>query len=305
MTETVQAIPFWSRGSRKLKFFRNIVNLVSAAYIVLLLLVALFAPVIAPYHYDFEDTTRYSVTPSPPDKNHWLGTDEVGEDVLSRLMYGARVSLGVALVAVTIEICIGLPFGLAAGFYGRFTDTVLMRFTDGMFAFPDILLAILLRAAIAPPSGQPLPPTLNIATLFLALGVVQWPSLARLVRGQAMSLRDREFVDAARVSGMRNGAIIRRHILPNLAGPVVVQITQDLAGVILAEATLSFLGLGVLPPYPSWGYMIYDALPQMQAHPILLLAPGILLALTVMAFNFLGDGLSDYMDPKRNQRGQN
>ena len=276
------------------RLIRNRVALVCMLYIAGLVLLAVAAPLVAHYRYDTQD---YSALLSPPGGRHPLGTDNLGEDVLSRLVYGARVSLGVALVVITIEISIGLPLGLVAGYRGGATDLVLMRVTDAMFAFPDILLAILLQAIIM--SGNTaLPPAFNFLTLFAALGIVAWPGMARLVRGQAMALRDREFVDAARAAGVRPGAIIWRHIAPNLMGPVIVQITQDVANVVLAEATLSFLGLGVQPPFPSWGRMINDALPYKEAHPLLLMFPSLALALTVMAFNFLGDAMRDALDPR-------
>ncbi|HLI47712.1 MAG TPA: ABC transporter permease [Chthonomonas sp.] len=270
------------------------------ATIFLLVLMALFAPLIAPYRYDFEDTTRYFSVPSKPDGHHLLGTDNLGRDILSRLIYGSRVSLGVGIVTVLLEVLIGLPLGLIAGYYGGRIDSILMRLTDVMFAFPDLLLAILLMAILN--SGtQPVSPTLNVLTLFFALGIVSWPPLARLVRGQAAALRHREFVEAARAIGVPNWQIVWRHILPNLLDPVLVQTTQDVAGVIIAEATLSFLGLGVQPPYPSWGRMIFDALPYKETFPLMLIAPCILLAVAVMAFNFLGDALRDALDPR--QRG--
>ncbi len=280
------------------RLVRNPIAVLSCTFIAVMIFCAIFAPIIAPFRYDYEDTSHYVSTPSRPDSRHLLGTDTLGEDVLSRLIYGSRISLSVAVVTIFIECIIGLPLGLAAGYYGGFIDTALMRVTDAMFAFPDILLAILLRAVISPPSGQPLPAYINLGTLFIALGMVGWPPLARLVRGQALSLRGREYVDAARLAGVRDGTIIVRHIVPNLIGPVVVQITQDVAGVILAEATLSFLGLGVQPPFPSWGHMIYEALPQMQVFPLLMIAPGLLLAAAVLAFNFLGDALRDALDPR-------
>ncbi len=280
------------------RLVRNPIAILSSTFIFAMIFCAIFAPIIAPFRYDYEDTSHYTSTPSRPDSRHLLGTDTLGEDVLSRLIYGSRISLSVAAVTIIIECIIGLPLGLVAGYYGGFIDTALMRITDAMFAFPDILLAILLRAVIAPPSGQPLPAYVNLGTLFFALGMVGWPPLARLVRGQALSLRGREYVDAARLAGVRDGTIVVRHLIPNLMGPVVVQITQDVAGVILAEATLSFLGLGVQPPFPSWGHMIYEALPQMQVFPLLMIAPGLLLAAAVLAFNFLGDALRDALDPR-------
>lgn len=281
------------------RLLRNPVAVVCGIYFCLLVATALFAGAIAPYAYDAQDT-HYASLPAPPDAHHLLGTDALGEDVLSRLIYGARVSLGVAAVVIVIEAVIGVPLGLAAGYYSGKTDLALMRLTDVMFAFPDILLAILLRAVIMSGSAA-LPGWVSWLTLFIALGVVGWPGLARLVRGQALALREKEFVEAARAMGLRGGAIVRRHILPNLMSPVIVQVTQDIAGVILAEATLSFLGIGVQPPFPSWGRMIEDALPYKEAHPLLLLVPSVVLAGTVMAFNFFGDALRDALDPRMRQ----
>lgn len=276
---------------------RNPVAILSGLFIVVLVLVAICAPLFTHYAYDYLDTRSYNSLPSPPDSRHVLGTDKLGEDVLSRLLYGARVSLGVSLIVVVVELVVGVTLGLVAGFYGGRTDVALMRVTDVMFAFPDILLAIML-AAIVRSGSQALPPWSSFLVLFFALGIVGWPGLARLVRGQALALREKEYIEAARSIGVKNRHIIFRHLLPNLLSPIIVQVTQDIAGVILAEATLSFLGLGVQPPYPSWGRMIEDALSYKETHPLLLLAPGLLLALTVMAFNFFGDALRDALDPR-------
>jgi oligopeptide transport system permease protein len=269
---------------------RNPVAVISGMFILILVLVAICAPLFTHYAYDFLDTKHYASVPSPPDSRHALGTDGLGEDILSRLLYGARVSLGVALIVVIVEVMVGVPLGLTAGYYGGKTDTALMRLTDVMFAFPDILLAIML-SAIVRSGSQAMPPQSSFLVLFFALGVVGWPGLARLVRGQAL-------IEAARAVGVKDRHIIFRHLLPNLLSPIIVQVTQDIAGVILAEATLSFLGLGVQAPFPSWGRMIEDALVYKETHPLLLLAPGLMLALTVMAFNFFGDALRDAFDPR-------
>ncbi|HZP81269.1 MAG TPA: ABC transporter permease [Chthonomonadaceae bacterium] len=278
---------------------RNPVAVACGVYILLALFAALFASYLAPYAYDAMDTRTGSL-PSPPDARHLLGRDNLGQDVFSRLLYGARISLAVAVVVVVIEAVIGVTLGLVAGYYGGKIDLALMRVTDVMFAFPDLLLAILLRAILLS-GNQATALSTNLLTLFFALGIVGWPGIARLVRGQALALRDKEFIEAARAIGVRDRHILTRHLLPNLLGPIIVQVTQDVAGVILAEATLSFLGIGVPPPFPSWGRMINDALPYMRVHPLLLLAPSLALALTVMAFNFLGDALRDALDPRLRQ----
>lgn len=274
---------------------RNPVAVICGVYILGLVIVALFSHWLAPYGYDAPD---FSHRFAPQSGHHLMGTDQQGRDVFSRLLYGVRVSLGVAVVVVIIESLIGITLGLIAGYYGGVTDLLLMRITDVMFAFPDILLAILLVAMVQPGPGQTLSPGVSVVTLFFALGIVYWPGLARLVRGQALTLRNREYVEAARAGGVRDRVILWRHLLPNILSPIIVQITQDIAAVMLAEATLSFLGLGIQPPFPSWGRMIKDALLQKEAHPILLIAPSIALALTVMAFNFFGDALRDALDPR-------
>jgi ABC-type dipeptide/oligopeptide/nickel transport system permease subunit len=279
---------------------RNPVAVICGLYIVTLVLLALFAPLLAPYGYDFQDTSRYATLPASPDAHHRLGTDNLGQDVLSRLLFSARVSLGVAIVSVTIETLIGLPLGLFAGYYSKRVDNVVMRITDVVFAFPDILLAILLRSVITA-GNQALPPAISLMSLFFALSIVSWPGLTRLVRGQALALREKEYIEAARALGDKDSTIVWRHLFPNLLSPVIVQITQDIAGVMLAESTLSFLGLGVQPPFPSWGRMIDDALPYKESHPLLLIAPSLALAITVMAFNFFGDALRDALDPRLKQ----
>ncbi len=279
---------------------RNPVAKICLLYLALLLFVALGANFLTRYPYDFQDTQRYAVTPSPPDSHHWLGTDEIGRDILSRLLFGARVSLGVTAVVIVLEALIGISLGLVAGYRGGKTDLFLMRLTDIMFAFPDLLLAILLTAIIRS-GNQALPGWLSFGPLFFALGIVGWPGIARLVRGQALGLREKEFIEAARATGVKERDILLRHLLPNLSGPIIVQITQDVATVILAEATLSFLGLGVQPPFPSWGTMINDSLRYLNSKPWLLLVPALMLAVTVMVVNFLGDALRDAFDPRLRQ----
>ena len=281
------------------KLKRNPVALCCIAYIALLIFVALTISFLAPQGFDTADFSNRFADAS---WRHPLGTDQQGRDVFVRLLYGVRVSLGVAVVVVVIEVLIGVTLGLAAGYFGGKVDLGLMRLTDIMFAFPDILLAILLVAVVQPPGkGTASSPIVSVVTLFIALGIVSWPSISRLVRGQAMALRDREYIQAAKAMGVGDATIIRRHVLPNLLSPIIVQVTQDIASVMLAEATLSFLGLGVQPPFPSWGRMIQDSLHLKEAHPLLLVGPTIALALTVMAFNFFGDALRDALDPRLRQ----
>lgn len=267
--------------------FRQWETAVGGAVAVVVIAAALLAPYIAPYHYAAQDTAPGHQN-APPSPAHPLGTDDLGRDVLSRLIYGARVSLAVAFGVQLVDLVVGVVLGVISGYYGGRADQVIMRITDVMFAFPDLLLAILIMA-IAPPS---------LLNVFLALGVVSWPTMARLVRGQTMSLRGQDFVEAARATGAGDVRIIVRHILPNLLGPVVVTMATGVASIILAESTLSFLGIGVQPPYPSWGSMVSTGMTTFRSYPLQVLFPALTLAVTVLAFNLLADGLRDRLDPR-------
>jgi ABC-type dipeptide/oligopeptide/nickel transport system permease subunit len=269
--------------------------MISLGFLAILLLVAILAPLVAPYGYNQQTLSDKLKGPSP---QHWLGTDELGRDTFSRLLYGAGISLLVGVSVEAFVVTLGLFVGLTAGFLGGRVDSLLMRLTDVMLAFPDILLAILLLGTLGAASASP---AVSLGLVILALGVTGWPPLARLVRGQVLSLRKREFVEAARAMGATDSRIVLKHILPNLLSPVLVAVTVDLAGVILAEATLSFLGIGVQRPFPSWGRMINDALEYYRSNPRLLIVPSVLLSMTVLALNFLGDGLRDALDPRRRQ----
>ncbi len=268
-------------------------SLIVLAFIVLC---AILAPVLAPKGFAAQELSARLAPPSPA---HPFGTDDLGRDILSRLIYGARISLSVAVSVELFVVGIGLTVGLLAGYRGGWLDTLLMRVTDVMLAFPDVLLAILLLGTLGTAASSP---EWSIALVIVALGVTGWPPLARLVRGQVLSLRQREFVEAARAIGATDRWIIWKHILPNLLSPILVAITVDAAGVILAEASLSFLGIGVQRPYPSWGRMISDALDYYRSKPNLLIYPSVLLSVTVLALNFLGDGLRDALDPRSRKR---
>jgi ABC-type dipeptide/oligopeptide/nickel transport system permease subunit len=269
------------------RLLRNPVAVTSLAVLGLLILGAIFLPLISHYRYDKMTDQIFA----PPSFHHPLGTDDTGYDILVRLAVGARISLCVGFGVEAIVVFAGCLVGLIAGFYGGWTDTLLMRLTDIMFAFPDILLAILIMAVRGPGLGN----------IFAALAITGWPALARLVRGQAMVLKQREFIEAARALGVPNRQIIARHIFPNLLPVVIIAATIDIAGVIIAEATLSFLGIGVQSPMQSWGSLISTPLESgyWSAHPQLVIYPAICLSLTVLAFNFLGDSLRDALDPRK------
>jgi peptide/nickel transport system permease protein len=226
----------------------------------------------------------------PPSAAHWLGTDIQGRDVWARLVYGARVSLSVGVLSQLIALVLGLALGLGAGYYGRWTDELVMRLADVTLAFPTLLLLIALVAALQP----------SLTIVFLTIGFVGWAAMARLVRGQVLVVRELEFVQASRALGARDARVIVRHVLPSVIAPVVIAATLGIAAAIMAESSLSFLGLGVQPPTPSWGAMIADArdLAQLQRAPWTSVAPGVAIGLTVLAFNLLGDALRDALDPR-------
>ena len=273
------------------QLLRNPLAAVSLVVLTVIVLTAIFYPLVSHYRYDHA-TNDYS---APSSARHWLGTDDSGYDTLTRLAVGARISLIVGFGVEAIVLLVGGFVGLVAGFYGKWLDAALMRLTDMMFAFPDILLAILIMAIKGP----------SLLNIFIALGITGWPGMARLIRGQALSLRGREYVEAARALGVPNSRIILRHVLPNLLSPIIVAATIDIAGVIIAEATLSFLGIGVQDPMPSWGKMISGPLDSgyYRSHPELVIYPALCLSLTVLSLNFLGDALRDALDPRSEKAG--
>jgi oligopeptide transport system permease protein len=274
----------WSDAWRRLR--RNKAALLGLASIIVLVLVAIFADVLAPYPYDeqhIRDVFRPVGTPGYP-----LGTDQLGRDLLSRLIYGARISLGVAFLAQLLVLVIGLPIGIIAGAGSRTLDNLLMRFTDIMYAFPDLLFVIIILSVL----GR------NLLFVPIAIGIVNWTTMARLVRGQILSLKEQDYVLAARALGVPQSRIITRHLLPNTLTPVIVAVTLGVPQYILLEATLSFIGIGAPPPMPSWGLMINDGFNSIFSFPHLVLLPGVAIAITMLSFTFLGDGLRDALDPR-------
>jgi ABC-type dipeptide/oligopeptide/nickel transport system permease subunit len=259
--------------------------------IVVMVLMALAAPVFArhdPTAIDLVNQLR------PPSADHWMGTDIQGRDVWSRLVYGARVSLSVGLVSQGIALALGVLLGLIAGYYGRWVDEIVMRLADVTLAFPTLLLLIALVAALQP----------SLTVVFLTIGLVGWAGMARLVRGQVLVVRELEYVQAMRALGAHNARIISRHVLPAVIAPVLIAATLGVAAAIMAEAALSFLGLGVQPPTPSWGAMIADGrdLSQLRGAPWTSLFPGLAIGMTVLGFNLLGDALRDALDPRSSRK---
>jgi peptide/nickel transport system permease protein len=251
----------------------------------LVLLCALAAPLLAPYDPNEQD---YRAITDPPSLEHLLGTDDIGRDVLSRVIYGSRVSLEVGLIAVGLALAVGVSFGLLAGYVGGVVDDVIMRVVDAIQAFPNLILALAITAALGP----------NIANAMIAIGFVATPGIARLTRGQTLSVREREFVAAARICGASPLTIMRQHIWPNVTAPIVVQATLLMGTAIVTEAALSFLGVGVQPPTPSWGSMLRTGSQYLEVAPWIGMASGAAIFMTVLALNFVGDGLRRALDPR-------
>lgn len=270
----------WRRAHK----LRNLT--IGGIIIAVLISVAIFAPWIAPFDPIRDaDLNNYLHPPGGP---YLMGADLFGRDVFSRIVYGTRVSLGVGVAVQASALTLGMALGLLSGFYGGWVDHTIMRLTEIIFAFPGLLFAIAIMAVIGP----------SLYNVFLALGLVSWTSLARLIRGQVLTIRQQEYVDAARALGASNARIIFRHILPNTVASAIVLVTLGIGGAILAEASLSFLGLGAQPPTPSWGSMLSTGRDYLRQAPWLSLYPGLAIFLTVMGFNLLGDGLRDLLDPR-------
>lgn len=271
----------WSR------FRRHKLAVIGAVVLLILIAIAIAAPLLAPHPPNAVSLANYR---KPPNMNYWLGTDAQGRDVLSRLMYAARISLSVSLFAVSIYVVIGTVLGGLAGYFGGWVDTIIMRMADMVLSFPSIIVIITIVSILGP----------SISNVILVIGLMGWPPIARLVRGEFLTLRERDFVTASRASGAPSARIIFRHILPNATTPIIVNATFGMANAILLEAGLSFLGLGVQPPTASWGNMLNAAqsITTLEEMPWLWLPPGITIVVAVLAINFVGDGLRDALDPR-------
>lgn len=265
-------------------FKSNKLALISAIIIVVFIVIAVAAPLVAPYDPNVQDLSNNLQGPSAA---HWLGTDEFGRDVLSRLIYGARVSLLVGLLPTLISMTIGTVLGLVAGFVGGKVDFAIMRLADVLLAFPSLLLAMLVAYTIGT----------GLLTIFIALSFVSWAGTARIIRSQTLSLREKEYVEAATSLGVKRSTIIFRHILPNCLPSLIVLFTINVPGNILSESSLSFLGCGAQPPSTSWGLMVYRSKKYLSQTPVATLCPGVAILILVLAFNFLGDALRDAIDP--------
>ena len=279
--KTSQYVDVWRR------FKRNKMAMVGLVILTFLILAAVFANVIA----DFETEVIRQNIPNrlqPPSAEHWFGTDEFGRDIFARIVHGARVSLSVGVIAVGISLIIGGFFGAIAGYYGSLVDNIIMRIMDVFLAVPGMLLAIAIVAALGS----------SMTNLMIAVGISSMPVYARIVRASVLSIKDMEFIEASRAIGARNMTIILNHIIPNSLAPIIVQSTLGVAGAILATAALSFIGLGIQPPYPEWGAMLSGGRTFMRDSPHIVMFPGLFIMLTILVLNMIGDGLRDALDPR-------
>lgn len=287
MIATVDDHPVEVKARRRVlsRFTHDRTAMCGAGFVLLVLFVALFAPVVAPY----SPTANFPMINAGPSAAHWLGTDDVGRDILSRLMYGARISLEAAFIVVTLALLVSVPLGLIAGYFAGRTDNVVMRVMDAMFAFPPLILAITVAALL----GR------SLHNEAIAIAITFIPGLTRVVRGQVLAVREETYIEASRSVGAGPLRMIGRHVLPNVASPLIIQAAVLLGYALLAEAGLSFLGLGVQPPSASWGVMLQEAYEFILSDPWATIVPGVAIALTVLSFNLLGDGLRDALGRER------
>jgi oligopeptide transport system permease protein len=264
---------------------KNKMAMIGLFIILFMVVIALLTPWIAPYSYEEQNL---DLGASAPSAAHWLGTDTLGRDQLTRIMYGSRISLMVGFIATAVALTIGVLWGAIAGFIGGRVDAVMMRIVDALYALPFTIFIILLTVIFGS----------SMLLLFLAIGAVEWLTMARIVRGQVLSIKRQEFVEAAISMGLSPWRIITRHLIPNVLGPVIVYTTLTIPSVILLESFLSFLGLGIQPPASSWGSLISGGVETMEEYPWLLIFPGLVLTITLFSLNFLGDGLRDALDPR-------
>lgn len=266
----------------------NPIGMVGAVIVMATIVIAIAAPLIAPYDPANQDADRLL----GPSSAHLIGTDELGRDTFSRIVYGSRVSLQVGIIAVGVSLLLGGLLGIMSGFFGGMVDNLIMRFVDILFAFPGLILAIVISGLLGPSSRNAM----------IAIGVIYAPAFARVIRSSVLSVQNELYVEAARVAGANNAKVIRSHILPNIVAPMIVLVTVYLSGAILAEAGLSFLGLGTQPPEPSWGGMLNAARTYMEINVWMAIAPGFAIMIVVLGLNFLGDGLRDVLDPRLRTR---
>ena len=281
--DTTPSVGFWADVWRRLR--KNRGAMIGLWITIFLIMAAIIGPSLSPYRYSDQDFDHLF---EGPNRAHWFGTDELGRDVLTRVLYGARISLSIGFVASFFNVVIGVTYGAISGYAGGRVDNLMMRIVDVIYGVPLLLWVILLMVVLKP----------GLTNIYIALGTVYWLTMARLVRGQVLSLREREFVEAARALGVSTPRILLRHIIPNTMGPIVVTMTLSVPQAIFVEAFLSYIGLGVQAPMASWGSLASDATEVLRVAPHLVFFPGMAIVITMLAFNFLGDGLRDALDPR-------
>ncbi|OLC23545.1 MAG: peptide ABC transporter permease [Chloroflexi bacterium 13_1_40CM_3_65_12] len=283
-----QQIGLWSDALQR--FRRNRLAIAGAAVVLLLVLIAFGSPLLVQLHLIADPLKQHVefIEAAPGQNGYAFGADELGRDTLSRLLFGSRVSLAVGIFVQAIILPIGLAIGLTAGYFGGRIDNLLMRFTDIWYAFPDLLFVLVVVSVFGP----------SLLTIFGAIALVNWVGLARLVRGQVLSIKEKEFIEAARSSGSAPAKLILKHLLPNSLGPIIVTLTFGIPQAIFLEAVLSFLGVGIQPPTPTWGQMVFDGYENIYANPTSVVFPALAIGFTLLAFSFVGDGLRDALDPR-------
>ena len=283
-----QQIGLWSDAWQR--FRRNRLAVLGLSIVVLLIIVAVISPLLVHFGLIVDPIKQQveNIEVGPGSTGHAFGTDELGRDTLSRLMFGSRISLSIGILVQAIILPIGLAIGLTAGYFGGRIDNLLMRFTDIWYAFPDLIFVLVLVSVFGP----------SLLSIFGAIALVNWVNLARLVRGQVLSIKEKEFIEAARSSGSAPFKLIVKHLLPNSLGPIIVTLTFGIPNAIFLEAVLSFLGVGIQPPTPTWGQMVFDGYEAIYANPTSVVFPALAIGFTLLAFSFVGDGLRDALDPR-------
>ncbi len=281
--ETIQKSSLWEDSWKQLR--KNRAAIAGLIILIILIIASAAAPLLTPYSFEQQDL---ALGASPPSASHWLGTDVLGRDLFTRLLYGGRTSFLVGICATVVSLLIGVPYGAISGYVGGRTDSIMMRIVDILYTMPFTILVIILMVVF----GR------NILLMFAAIGAIQWLVMARIIRGQVLALRKQAFVEAAVAIGASHRRIIFKHIIPNVLGIIIVYTTLTIPRVMLMETFLSFLGLGIQPPMSSWGLLIRDGASVMESYPWLLISPAIVFSLTLFSMNFLGDGLRDALDPR-------
>ncbi len=294
----VQPNSLWAESFKRLK--KNKAAVISGYFILFIVLVAAFAPVIAPYPFDQQDVNQILKSPNA---THLLGTDSLGRDILSRLIYGARISIAIGIFTAVFSLFVGTLYGAISGWMSGRVDSLMMRMVDILYSIPALVLLVLAKVAIESSNAFSNPEARALFSIFGALSIYGWMSMARIVRGQVLQAKQMQYIEAARSLGVSSPSIVIKHILPNIMGPVIVTLTFQIPANVMFESFLSFIGLGLQPPYSSWGVLANEGWRSLRTFPHLILSPGIAIFLTMLSFNLFGDGLRDAFDPQLKNRG--